>query len=322
MMAIMPKSWSAILILLAFTALCVPIGAQYKTSPPIQSITPAVVSPPQLTEKTSVENPIPDIAAMMRDVEANQRKAETIQKDYIYRSVETQHELDSHGQIKKTTVTESDHFWVNGVPVRRVVTKDGKPLTPDEVSKENERIDKVTAKAREKREKADAQGKETDPRGNEEITVSRVLELGTFTNPRRVQLDWRDAIAVEYTGDPKAKTRNRAEEVIRDLAGTVWVDEQDHVLARVEGHFLNAFKIGGGLIASIQKNTRFSMSQTKVNGEVWLPARLEGQGSFHALLFFGFNGSGQIVNSDYRKFRATSTILPGVIQVDGPQSKD
>jgi hypothetical protein len=246
----------------------------------------------------------------MRDVEANQRKSESVQKDYLYHSVETQQELGSHGEVKKTTVTESDHFWVNGVPVRRMVKKDGKPLSPDEIAKENERIDKISAKANEKREEADDQGKQTDPRGNEEVSVSRLLELGAFTNPRRVQLNGRDTIAVDFTGDPKAKTRNRAEDVIRDLAGTAWIDEQDHVLARVEGHFVNSFKIAAGLIANVQKDTRFSMTQIKVNDEVWLPSRLEGQGSIHALLFFGFNGSGQIVNSDYRKFRTTSTILP------------
>ena len=317
-MALMPKSRPATLLVLGCTVLCVPIRAQNETASPV----PSAAAPSQPAEKIPADKPIPDIVAMMHEVEGNQRKAETVQRDYIYRSVETQHELDSHGQIKKTTVTESDHFWVNGVPVRRVVKKDGKPLTPDEIAKENERIDKLTAKAHEKREKADAQGKETDPRGNQVITVSRVLELGSFTHPRRVQLDGRDAIAVDYTGDPNAKTRNRSEDVIRDLSGTVWVDEQDHVLARVEGHFVNAFKIGGGLIASVQKDTRFSMIQTKVNGEVWLPARLEGQGSFHALFFFGFNGSGQIENSDYRKFRATSTILPGVTQVDTPKSTE
>ena len=139
--------------------------------------------------------------------------------------------------------------------------------------------------------------------------MSRLLELGAFTNPRRVQLSGRDTIAVDYAGDPKAKTRNRAEEVIRDMVGTAWMDEQDHVLARVEGHFVNAFKVGGGLVVNIQKDTRFEMEQTKVNDEVWLPAHIEGQGAARVLLFFNFNGSLRAVESDYRKFRTTSTII-------------
>ena len=320
------------LLLAGCAAVCVSGWTQTvtETSPRIQS--EARVPSASRDAQQSVDNsapaeasrdrPLPDIAAMMHDVETNQRKAETVERDYIYHSVKTEQELDGHGQIKKTTVTESDHFWVNGVPVRRLVKKDGKALTPDEIAKENERIDKVAAKARDKRDKADDKGKETDSRGNEEVTVSRLLELGAFTNARRVQLSGRDTIAVDYAGDPKAKTRNRSEDVIRDLVGTAWIDEQDHVLARVEGHFANAFKIGGGLIANIQKDTRFSMVQTKVNNEVWLPARLEGQGAARAMLFFSFNGSGQIVNSDYRKFRATSTILPGVTQIGTPQAPD
>jgi hypothetical protein len=258
----------------------------------------------------------------MHDVETNQRKSEAVEKDYIYHSIETAQEVDGHGRPKKTTVTEYDVYWVNGVRVRRMVKKNGKDLSPQEVAKEDEHIEKQAAKAREKREKGDTQGKQTDPRGNEEVTVSRLLELGAFTNPRRVQIAGRDTIAVDFTGDPKAKTRNRAEDVIRNLAGTAWIDEQDHVLARVEGRFVNAFKIGGGLIANIQKDTRFSMEQTKINGEVWLPAHFEGQGSARALLFFSFNGSGRIVNSDYRKFRATATVLPGMTQVDPPQARD
>ncbi len=313
MVALLPKFRTAMLILLGCASLC---AAHAQSSPNETTQTTAVSAP------VSADRPLPDVATLMHDVETNERKSEAVQKDYIFHSVETEQQRDSHRNTKKTTITESDHFWLKGVPVRKIVKKDGKALTPDELAKEDQRIDKEVAKASEKREKGDAQGKETDPRGNEEITVSRLLELGSFTNPRRVQLNGRDTIAVDYAGDPKAKTRNRAEDVIRDMAGTAWVDEQDRVLARVEGHFVNTFKIGAGLVADIQKDTRFSMQQTKINDEVWLPAILAGEGSARALLFFNFNGSIRAVQSDYRKFRTTSTILPGTAKVETQEIPD
>jgi hypothetical protein len=257
-----------------------------------------------------VDKPLPDVVTLMRDVENNQRKSEAVQKDYIFHSVTTADEFDGSGRTKKTTVTESDHFWINGVPVYRTTRKDGKDLSPDEIAKENERLDKSAAKARERREKADQEGKETSPRGDDEITVSRLIELGAFTNARRVQLGGRDTIAVDFTGDPKAKTRNRAEGIVRDLMGTAWIDENDHVLVKVEGHFVDAFKVGGGLLVNVKKDTRFAMRQTKINDEVWLPAAFEGNGAARVLLFFNFNGSVRVLCSDYRKFRTTSTILP------------
>ncbi|WP_260740853.1 hypothetical protein [Tunturiibacter lichenicola] len=269
-----------------------------------------VAAPPGNSEVE--ERPLPDIPTLMRAVETNQRASEKIEKDYLYKSVQTERQSDGHGGVKKVEVKEYDVFWVEGVPVRRMTKKNGKELTAEEQKKENEEIDKEVAKAKERRAKADAKGKESSPRGDDEITVSRLLELGSFTNARRVQMNGRDTIAIDFAGDPKAKTRNRGEDVIRDLVGTAWVDEQDKVLVKVQGHFLNNFKIGAGLVANIQKGTSFGMEQRKVNDEVWLPAMIEGQGSARALLFFSFNGSLQAVESDYRKFKATSTILPGM----------
>jgi hypothetical protein len=272
--------------------------------------------PVQAKPDASAERPLPDIPALMHAVEVNQRVSEAIEKDYLYRSVQTEQESDGHGGVKKTETREYDVFWVNGVPVQRLTKKNGKELSEDEQKKESEHIDKQVAKAKERRAKADEKGTETDPHGHDVITVSRLLELGSFTNARRLQLNGRDTIAVDFVGDPKAKTKNRFEDVIRDLAGTAWIDEQDRILVKAQGRFVNNFKIGGGLIANIQKGTNFSLEQTKVNSEVWLPAVVEGQGAARALLFFHFNGSLRAVQSDYRKFKATSTILPGMSTVE------
>ena len=260
--------------------------------------------------------PLPDIAGLMYEVEAHQKASEAIQKNYLYHSAETQQERDGNGAVKKTMTREYDVFWVSGVPVRKLTKKDGKDLTPDEQKKESEHVDKEVAKAREKKEKAESKGSETNSRGGDEITVSRFLELGSFTNARRTQLDGRDTIMVDYAGNPKAKTRNRGEDVVRDLVGTIWIDEQDRFINKMEGHFLNAFKIGGGLVVNIRKDTSFGLEWKKINAEVWLPARIEAQGSARAFLLFNFNGSVQMHMSDYRKFKATSTILPGVTTVD------
>jgi hypothetical protein len=277
---------------------------------------PVTVQAPAETKVDEAERPLPDIPALMHAVETNQKAAEAVEKDYLYRSVQTHEETDGHGGVKKREMEEYDVFWVEGVPVHRMTKKNGKELSAEEQKKETEHLDKEVAKAKERRAKAAEKGTETDPHGNELITVSRLLELGSFTNARRVQLNGRDTIAVDFSGDPKAKTKNRFEDVIRDLVGTAWVDEQDRMLVKGQGHFLNNFKVGGGMVVNIQKGTSFSMEQRKVNDEVWLPAMVEGQGSARALLFFSFNGRIRAVESDYRKFKATSTILPGMSTVE------
>jgi hypothetical protein len=302
---VLALSWMGLVVRGSFASVCGEAGgSDWQASQQVQAQTADGTKP------TESERPLPDIPALMHSVEVNQRTSEAIEKDYLYRSVWTEQKFDGHGEVKKTETREYDVFWVKGVPVQRMTKKDGQDLSPEEEKKESEKIDKEVAKATNRREKADQEGKKTDPRGNEEITVSRMLELGNFTNARRVTLNGRDTIVVDYAGDPKAKTRSQAEAAVRDMVGTVWVDEQDNVLVKGEGHFLNDFKIGGGLVADVKKGTTFAIEQRKVNGEVWLPAVFDGQGSARAMLVFNFNGRVRAVESDYRKFRTTTTIVP------------
>ena len=270
---------------------------------------------------SSSDRSLPDVALLMHEVEAHQRADEAALRDYIYRQVETEEQSDGHGGVKRREVRVYNVFWLQGVPVRKLLSKDGKPQSVDELKTEDERIDKEVAKAKERREKNDAKGKQTSPRGEEEVTVSRILELGLFTDERRVDLDGRDTIVVDYAGNPKAKTRNRMEEVIRDLVGTVWVDEEDKTVVKLQGQFLNTFKIGGGLLINISKGTNFRMEQRKVNGEVWLPVTIEGHGAARAMLFFNFDGSLRLDDSDFRKFKGSATMLPGVgvVNEDAPK---
>jgi hypothetical protein len=253
--------------------------------------------------------PLPAMNALLLDVERNASAAESARKDYTYRVHIEQQELDGKGNLKKSTIIDSDSLTIDGVRVDRVTARNGKPLTPDEAKKESERIDKEVAKDKERRAKLQGQGKATDSRGDQLITAERILELGSFSNPRRVTMNGRPTIVADYAGDPKAKTRNAAENVIRDLVGTVWIDERDHTLARSEGHFLNDYKIGGGLIADVRKGSSFQAQFAKINGEVWLPERIDADGKIRILLFGGFNGKLHFTASDYRKFRSTSTIV-------------
>jgi hypothetical protein len=254
--------------------------------------------------------PLPDLATLMQSVEDHQKASEALIKNYIYTSTVTQTDTNASGHPKKTETTESEVFYVDNVRLTRLLKKNGKELDEREKKKETERIDNNIAKARERRARGES-GKKHD-----EVSFARFLELGSFTNERRLMLRGRPTIAVDFTGDPKAKTHNPLEGAIHELAGTVWVDEQDQAMSRVEGHFANNFKIGGGLLIDIKAGTSFWADSTRVNDEVWLPAAFAGQGSVRAFLFFNVHGSASGTSSNYRKFKSGATIVPGIQEVE------
>jgi hypothetical protein len=277
---------------LAVFLLGAPAGAQ---RPDAASTTPSI---------SPEAKPLPDIAVLMQEVERRQGAFEAIQRDYIYHEHVVSADTDSSGRMKKVETRDYEDFTVDGVSIRRLLAKDDVPRSDRDKQKESERIDKQIAKAKEQRAKG--QG---DPH-TYTISAQRFLELGSFSNPRREQRNGRDTIVVDYTGDPKAKTRNPLEGIVHDLSGTVWIDEADRTLVQAEGRFAHSFKIGGGLIASVHEGTHFRAEWAKINDEVWLPSHIHGEGEARILLLISNSGILDLNFSDYRKFKTSSTFLP------------
>jgi hypothetical protein len=270
------------------------------------------------TQETPVQvqaAPLPDIRTLMLEVEANQKKFEALANDYTYRVHLDRTELNSNGSVKKHEVIDSESFTIDGVRVNKRILMNGKPLTPDEASKENERLDKTVADAKKNREKLEDKDRASNAQGREILTASRILELGEFSNLHAGEFAGRPMWIADYAGDPKAKTNSEFEKAFRDLVGTVWIDQHDHVLVAAKGHFLKDFKIGFGLVVNIRKDSEFSFHAIKV-GDTWLRQEIDGSGNMSYLLFGGFNGSIHIVTSNYKRYRANATIRPNNNVVD------
>ena len=308
----MQRPFALRLALLSIAALG-PVRAQTAKAP---AASPDAVLPGKQAAEAAENAPLPDPRALVLDVERNDKRLEALRNNYTYHVHLDEEELKKDGNVKKAVVTDSESVTIDGVRVDKMVARNGQPLTPAEQAKESERIDKAVDKARERQARAANKGEETDDRGDTVLSAARILELGTVSNERRAELNGRPTIVLDYAGDPNAKTHSQVEEIMRDLAGTIWIDEADHVLVRGQGHFLNDFKIGGGLVANVHKGTSFEFQTTHVDEGVWLPATIDAQGSMRLLLFVGFNGRMNLRTSDYRQFRTSATILPGERRVD------
>jgi hypothetical protein len=269
--------------------------------------TPAAAAPAQTPAAAApVPAPLPAIPALLHDVELHQQFNERVAQNYIYRSTQTLR--DRNG---RTRATESEYFTINGVLLRRVLSRDGKPLPPQDAGKEQERVDKAVAKAKARQVKAEDRGKETDSSGETLISASRLLELSTVSNPRRQQLNGRSVIVFDFTGNRSMKTHSIAEGILKSVNGTAWIDEKDRELARITATMPETFRVGWGLIAEISKGSTVTAEFAPVRGEVWLPARLNGQGHACVLLLDDVvDGSLSVQYADYRKFGTSITIRP------------
>ncbi len=252
---------------------------------------------------TGVSAPIPDIPTLMNQVQAHQRQMDKVRENYTFREIMQTDDLDSSGHVKKTETEENEIFFVNSHHIERHVKKDGKDLTPEEQKKEQERVMKAVEKATKLEPGKSMEGGE--------ISVSRILEIVKVSNPRRISLNGRDTIAFDFVGDPHAKAHGIAEDASKKVAGTVWIDEKDREVARLDVHFDDNFHVGAGLVATIQKGSSFQFEQAPINNELWLPTGGEAHLQARVLLVKGYRQNVRFKDSDYQRFHTDATQQAG-----------
>jgi hypothetical protein len=245
---------------------------------------------------------LPDAATMLREVEAHQKQLDKVREDYTFRAVQTTRWLDSGGNTKKVETEEHEVFFVNGERVQKLVRKDGKDLTPDQARKEQDRVNKEVIKI--------TKPGYSNP-DKDEITVSRLLQIVTFSRPRRVGLNGRDTIAFEFAGDPHAKTHGRGEDALKKVSGTIWIDEADREVSRMSATLDENYHVGFGLLASVAKGSNMVFDQALIRNEAWLPTAIALHLQARALLVAGFRAEIDIRFDEYKKFQTDAVQQPG-----------
>lgn len=275
--------------------------------------TPAPTSPQTAApETTAPTDPIPGIQSVIASLRARYIALESLRKNYICTMTQIADEFSSNGS-KKTHTDQYQAFYVNNTEVLEHISRDGQPLSAQDAKKEQERVDKLVAKLKARQNKPD--------KNEVQLSASRLLKLATFTNPRREVIDGRPTLVFDYRGNPGAKAENLSDEIMRLVAGTLWVDEHDNAILRLNGSLQQNFHVGGGLLVNIKKGSWFDFTEKPINGEIWFPAQFNVHVDGRFLLVKGFNGDGHDTFSDYRKLKTSVTILPGAQVLEDPSSE-
>ncbi len=240
--------------------------------------------------------PMPDPSTLVREIEAHQRHMDELRENYTFREVTLTDELASDGTVRRVNNEEREVFFVNGYRIAQLMKKNGKALSEGERKSEQSRIKALV---------------ETDlkaPRGHaynrhgENVGVGQILPLMKISNPRRVMVNNRSTLAFDFVGDPHAKAHGIAENAVRKIAGTVWIDEADREVSRLAAHFDDNFRIGGGFVASIQKGTSLIFEQSRLGQELWMPSVSEIHLAARELLLKNVRQNIHVKDSDFRRF--------------------
>jgi hypothetical protein len=255
------------------------------------------------------------IKELIQKVADNDDKNDKLQRDYTYIELEVEHKLDGKGNTKSTETKTYEVLEIYGDQVQRLIDKDDKPLSPKEAAKEDEKIQKIidkrrneTDKQREKRLKAEEKDHEESRRWVHEISDAYNFRLvGTELVGGREA--WVIAAEPRLGFIPHLKYAN----YLSKFHGRVWIDKADLELSKMDVECLDTVS-WGLFIARLHKGTRFTLEQTLVNGEVWLPQHLTFKLDARLALLKGFKIEDEQTFRDYKKFR-TDAKITGVGEV-------
>jgi hypothetical protein len=253
--------------------------------------------------------PLPDIALLLKEVQTNQDRIDNILENYSYTQTTTTRELGKDGALREK---ESQTFQVSfykGKRIRRLIAKNGKPLSPDEQAKEDKNVEKMVTelenKAAKKQTKIAKQSTDDKPEEEDKrVSVAELLRASNLVNPRRERFRGRDVIVFDFEPNPNFDFKNVKSflKFFGKMAGVMWIDAQDKQVTRLEAVLADNFKLGGGVMANMKKGAAFTSESERINDEVWLPSQVELNASIKVLLVKGININQVAKYSDYQKF--------------------
>jgi hypothetical protein len=214
------------------------------------------------------------------------------------------------GRLKSTDLETFDVLMLYGQPYRRLIEKNGKPLTAGEAKKEQEKMDREMARRARESDRARARrlAAERKQLAEEKEFRREVADAFLFTLLPEQTVSGIPTYVIKADPKPGYRPRTREGKVLPKVRGTLWISKQDLRWVKMDAEFIDTFSLGWFLLR-VAAGTRLQFEARRVQGEVWMPeraymrgqARVAGVKKYDMELTVGWSG--------YKRFQTDSRIV-------------
>jgi hypothetical protein len=223
---------------------------------------------------------LPETDAFLRSVRAHLRSDRLLQSEYTYNLKQTETWLDRGGQPKKTSVSEYEIYpsLEEKLTYRRLISKDGRPLSSTEIEKQDREQDKKLSKRERsfKNEGVDEEKrlllKQAEEKRKEDAVIDELFRVYDISMIGRERIEGYSAIQLAFRPRAGYKPLSREAKILAKVAGRAWFCEDDQQLMRVEAELIDNLSFGMRVLAKLNKGTKVTFLRRRINNEVWLPA--------------------------------------------------
>jgi hypothetical protein len=231
-------------------------------------------------------------------------------KDYTWIARETDRDLDGKGRVKSEKSEEWETVILDGEPHRRMLERDGKPLSPADQKKEQEKLDKAVAKLEHEtpEQKARRAAEYEKERAKDRDFLREVPDLYDFHLERTDKIDGHDVWVISAVPKLDYQPKRRDARPLLKTRARLWIDQQEYQWVRLEAETTATISFGLFLVR-LDPGAKLVFEQTRVNDEVWLPKREFISGAGRLGLVKKLAGDEEVTWKNYRKFQVDSKIV-------------
>jgi hypothetical protein len=213
--------------------------------------------------------PLPSADEILHKVLATAKNPELRHTSSQFRSVQhtTIEKMDDKGRLREREDRIYDVGPLAGGVYARLVERNGKTLTPTELADERERQQRFIERT--STQKFGGGDSDRVPLDSELFDRYKAEVVG------REWLAGRSTILLHFW--PRSvdlPIRRRQDYVLNRLTGTVWIDELDSEIVKVDAHLTERVRVLLGLVAALEK-VNLSFEQIRMGDAVYLPLRLD-----------------------------------------------
>src|SRR5262249_27227431 len=182
-------------------------------------------------------------------------------------------QLDSKGTARTEEVNVFEVFprSAERVGYRRRIVKDGVPLSPAELKKEDQQIEKriqASERSRIRTTEAERERNRRERLQKEEQIIDDALGVFEVEMSGRETINGRSAILLKFRPRAGYKPKTSEGKTMQHVAGRALIDEEDHQVSRIEAEVIDPISVGLGLLARLQKGASIAAERRKFNDEI------------------------------------------------------
>ncbi|HTU50947.1 MAG TPA: hypothetical protein VMF56_10150 [Acidobacteriaceae bacterium] len=215
----------------------------------------------------------------------------------------TEPQYDYSDSVKQNGHTRTyDELMVLGSRYERLIAVDGKPLTGQQKSEQQQKLDQVIAQ---RRAESPAQRSQRianwdRSRKRNHLLVEQLTKAFDFKLEGTPTLNGREVYELSATPRPGYQPPNNHAKVLTGMVGTLWIDQKTFQWVKVEAKVIHPVSIEG-FLARVDPGTRFELEQAPVDSGVWLPTFFSVRARAKVFFLFSHNSQEEDTFSNYRK---------------------